>query len=172
MSLPSPLTVCDAPAEDSIWRGIGEKTFRQNIANLQKISDSKPGDPIVYSQDDWQGRLRQVDRNIYPLPFDVEQRIADDVAFMIADKGEAKAVSAAALEQSVGSEGLTVRISTNNGVSPRTFALLQSIFQAIGQCARRGILPWLQITPNHLTTLTFPRSFAGAVCGPDLRPGH
>ena len=140
MSLPSPLTVSDAPAKLSIWRDIDEKTFRKNVATLRDASDGKPGDPRVYSQNDWQGRVRNEDVNVYKLPFDVEQRIADDLAFLIATKGEAKTVSAAALEQNSNSEGLTVRLSTNNGVSHSAAALLKSIFQVIERCATKGTL--------------------------------
>ena len=140
MSIPSPLVVKDAPSADSIWRDGGEKIFRENVAKLQKASDNKPGDPKVYSQSDWQGRIQGKIQNNYTLPFDVEQRIADDLAFMVADKGEAKTVSAVTLEEKLASEGLTIRLATNNGVNQRTVAVLKAIFGAIEQCASRGIL--------------------------------
>ena len=135
----SPLFVNDASPQRSIWQDVGERNFRQNVATLQQVSTGTPADPKIYSFDDLQVEAMGSTQHDYRLPLVAEQRIADDLAYMIAKKGEAKTVTAAALEQHTLVDTLTIRMSANNGINNHAAVTLRSIFRLLERCAARSI---------------------------------
>ena len=155
------LPVRTASAKESIWRDTNIDTFRRNIVSLQHASNKVPSDPEDHSASLWLAQRTNTVNSIRVLPFDVEQRVADDLAFIAAAEEGVKSVSAVALEEHVGEAGLTIRLAANeiipNGV-PSTY---RRLFDLMGQCATdRSPYPsigtmWILIIPPF--TRIFPR---------------
>ena len=72
------------------------------------------------------------------LPFDVEERLANDFAFIAAAKKDVEAVSAVALEEAVNSHSLTVRLAANGNISDGVISRLASILVTLQNCARKS----------------------------------
>lgn len=71
----------------------------------------------------------------HQLPLGVEQRIADDLAFIAAAEEGVEAVAAASLEELVDGKGLRVRLAMNAGVPMKTREVLRSMFDTLSTCA-------------------------------------
>ncbi|MCJ1262668.1 hypothetical protein MMC22_002538 [Lobaria immixta] len=135
------LSVNTSSARKSIWQGVDREQFRTNIVALQRASNQVPCDPKVHTRKEWHNpRIRQDDPS-YVLPFEVEQRLADDFAFLAAAEEGVKAVSAVALEESLDPAGLTVRLAANETVPEHVPDTFKTIFSLLGRCAKRKLLP-------------------------------
>lgn len=120
----------------SIWRGLDRDQFRTNIVTLQRASNEVPCDPKVHTRNEWHNpRIRHNDPS-YVLPFEVEQRLADDFAFIAAAKEGVKAVSAVALEESLDSTGLTIRLAANGTLPERVLDTFKMVFNLLQRCAK------------------------------------
>lgn len=135
------LSVNTSSARKSIWRGVDRDQFRTNIVALQRASNQVPCDPKVHTRKEWRNpRIRQDDPS-YLLPFEVEQRLADDFAFLAAAEEGVKAVSAVALEESLDPAGLTIRLAANETVPEHVPDTFKTIFGLLGRCAKRSAYP-------------------------------
>lgn len=128
MSETAQLPVKTAFGKQSIWFGLGENQFRTHVVALEDKSNEVPEDPKDHSLQDWE---RIHDRPGHCLPLIIEQRIADDVAFIAAAEEGALAVAAASLEELVNGEGLRLRLAMNAGVPMKTRKVLRSIFDTL-----------------------------------------
>lgn len=127
-----------ATARASIWRGLSQATFRNDISTLQQDSNEVPCDPKVHTREEWRNpRIRQDDPSRI-LPFQVEQRLADDFAFLAAADEGVKAVSAVALEESVDPAGLVVRLAANETVPKGVPDTFKAMFDLLRQCASKS----------------------------------
>lgn len=145
------LPVGTASAKQSIWLGLGENQFRTHVVGLESASNEVPGDPKVHSLQDWErGHAHPGHR----LPLRVEQRIADDIAFIAAAEEGVAAVAAASLEELVDGQGLRFRLAMNAGVPTKTREVLRLVFDTLATCASRGeyqslLQPKTQPTDNR-----------------------
>jgi len=134
MSTTVRLPVRTASDKQSIWLGLGENQFRKHVVDLERESNEVPEDPKVHSLQVWEGG------HVHPghrLPLRVEQRIADDFAFIVAAEEGVAAVAAASLEELVDGQGLRFRLAMNAGVPMKTREVLRLIFDTLATCASR-----------------------------------
>lgn len=132
------LSVNTSSAPKSIWRGLGHDQFRTNIVALQRASNQVPCNPKIHTRKEWHNpKIRHHDAS-YVLPFEVEQRLADDFAFIAAAEEGVKAVSAVALEERRDPAGLTIRLAANETVPERVPDTFKKIFNLLGRCAQRS----------------------------------
>ena len=134
------LAVNTARYDQSIWQGIGRDTFRKHIISLQQASDEVPSDPVVYSASEWLATHGMGNGLAYSLPMDVEQRLADDLAFIAAAEEGPKEVSAVALEEQVDPPGLLVLLAANEKFPIGVEDMLKACFRLLSQCASRSTL--------------------------------
>lgn len=129
------LPVQTASAKQSIWHGQGLANFRKHVVALQRVSNKIPADPQEHSANLWISQTSTTEaRNV--LPFDVEQRIADDLAFIAAAEEGVKAISAVALEAHVSGHGLIVRLAANQVIPNTVPGAFGHIFELLSRCAR------------------------------------
>lgn len=129
-----PQSVRTASTKESIWRGISRNTFRQHVVALRRAAEIA-GDEQVHSASDWHSCHTQ---STYALPFDVEQRLADDFAFVAAAEENLRVVSAVALEQYSDSPRLVVRLAANECLPEGVTQMFDLMFEALGHCASRS----------------------------------
>lgn len=120
----------------SIWRGLNRDQFRTNVVTLQRASNEIPCDPKIHTRNEWHNPRIRHDDPSYVLPFEVEQRLADDFAFIAAAKEGVKAVSAVALEESLDPAGLTIRLAANQTLPERVPDTFKMIFNLLRKCAQ------------------------------------
>lgn len=132
------LPVSTASPEQSVWSNVGQDRFREHLVNLMRASKEVPADPAVHSPIEWQINHSRNGMQDHLLPFEVEQCIADDLAFIAAAEEGHKEISAVGLEEIGDGDGLTVRIAANEGVSQRVRCLLTTVFDLLSECARRS----------------------------------
>ena len=132
------LPVRTASKKQSIWRDLKEETLRKHMVALEKASSEVPEDPKVHSLALWQQQHHRPNDTIRVLPLVIEQRIADDFAFLAASEDNVKAVSAVALEQRNDGQGMLVRIAANDHLPVQTAEALRGIFDELGECASRS----------------------------------
>lgn len=137
-----------ASAANSIWRDVHEDDFRRQMVALEKASGEVPSDPKVHSAQAWQKARRQGDDFKRLLPFHVEQRLADDFAFVAAAKEDPKAVSAATVEERSRGPGLVVRLAANDGVLPVVADTIRAMVKLLVSCAGRGVYQVISIRPG------------------------
>lgn len=126
-----------ASAQQSIWHGLDEAAFRRHVVHLQKLSKEVPGLPRVHSLHEWeQKQALQHDQNRL-LPLIVEQRLADDMAFVIAAEEGVKDVSAVAVEESINGDGLIIRVAVNDTIPKAVPDGLREALDLLETCARR-----------------------------------
>lgn len=134
------LPVDTASQSNSIWREVGWDTFRKHMVSLQRATNEVPGDPKVHSASEWQAEHADNVAIKRLLPFSVEQRLADDIAFVAAAEEGPMEVSAVVLEEQTQREGLVVRLAAN-GLIPRGVRdTLIAMFSLLNKCAGRSIV--------------------------------
>ena len=129
------LPVQTASRKQSIWQGTNLNTFRTNVVTLQDVSNRVPSDPEDNSARSWLAQGTTAVNSVHLLPFDVEQRVADDLAFIAAAEEGVKSVSAVALEQHVGASGVTIRLATNQTIPKDVPSSFRRLFDLMSQCA-------------------------------------
>ncbi|RDW66570.1 hypothetical protein BP6252_10205 [Coleophoma cylindrospora] len=129
--------VCVASPDRSIWRDLSEETFRQHLVTLEERTNAIPVDPQVFSIADWVPRSAgQGEKKSHVLPIDVEQRLADDFACLVAVAEGAQSVAAVCIEEHLQPVGLTLRfaardLSFNNEIK----TTLQAVFDILAHVA-------------------------------------
>lgn len=131
----SRLPVSTAGKEQSVWRDLDQDTFRRHIIDLQRASNEVPADPMVHSATDWQANHSIKNKQERILPFEVEQQIADDIAFVAATEEGHKEISAVTLEEQVEPDGLVVRLAANEVISKGIQTALEAMFDLLKRCA-------------------------------------
>ena len=148
------LPVRTASAKDSIWRDTSIDTFRRNVVGLQHASNKVPSDPKDHSASLWLAQRTNAVDSVHSLPLEVEQRVADDLAFIAAAEEGVKSVSAVSLEQHIGDAGLTIRLAANEIIPKDVPGIFRQLFDLMAQCATNrspypaiGIM-WILIVPS------------------------
>lgn len=122
-------------------------TFRTNVVTLENVSNRVPSDPEDNSARLWLARRTDAVNSVNLLPFEVEQRVADDLAFIAAAEEGVKSVSAVALEQHVGAAGVTIRLAANETIPNDVPSSLRRLLDIMSQCATdRSPYPLIGIT--------------------------
>lgn len=137
MSSSPPLPVSTASDERSIWRDTDQCKFRKHIIDLQQACNNIPEDPKLHVPEDWNGRRPPSNDDGRVLPFEVEERLSNDFAFLVANQKDAERVSAVALEEIVEPPGLIARLAANGGVQEGVVNALQAIFSILEKCGKR-----------------------------------
>ncbi|KAJ9238245.1 hypothetical protein DTO271D3_5546 [Paecilomyces variotii] len=133
------LPVSTAPPDDSIWQGINQATFRQNIASLEKTFKTRPGPKEAVPRDGWEKRRAELSSQDYIIPFNTEQQLAEDFAFLVAAEPESKATSAVCIEEQSEPEGLVVRLAADEPVTTRVRKALKDILGLLVDRAKKRI---------------------------------
>lgn len=134
------LPVDTASQKNSIWRQVGWDAFRKHIVSLQRATNEVPGDPKVHSASEWQAEHADDVGIKRLLPFSVEQRLADDIAFVAAAEEGPMEVSAVVLEEQTHHEGLCVRLAANGLIPCGVRDTLRAMFDLLDKCAGRSIV--------------------------------
>ena len=123
----------------SIWRGVSENEFRSHVVDLKWKSHGVPVHPKVHSLQAWEQQHRIQCNESRMLPLAVEQRLADDIAFIAAAAEGVKLVSAVGIEEFTNNSGLVVRLAVNDTFPQHVIEALRTLFNFLQQCAsRRG----------------------------------
>ena len=152
-----------SPAQ-SIWRDVSEDEFRRHIIALQEISSDVPADPEIHSAVVWQEEAAHHDSRRRLLPFDVEHRLADDLAFIAAAKEDPKAVSAAIVEEASNGAGLSIRLAANDGILREIAMTFRVMCHILSRCAGRrmkhdyNIVIWLTWVIRSLSPVVHERA--------------
>ena len=133
------LSLRTSSASQSIWRDVPEDAFRARMVALEKVSKEVPNDPMVHPAKAWEAKVARQDFPYHSLPFYVENRLADDFAFVAAAKEDPKAVSAATVEEAIDGSGLVVRLAANDGVLSEVAGALKAMLELLVKCANRGL---------------------------------
>ena len=124
-----------AHGQQSIWHGIGVEQFRAKIARLKQIN-KVPAPEVTHSRSVSAATSAQ-DR-CYVLPFETERSLADDFAILASSKKDAKAVSAATIQESPNGDTLTIRLAANDSVPSSVISMFNSIFTMLRECAEQS----------------------------------
>lgn len=122
-----------ANASQSIWGTLGRNAFRYQAVALRQIAGEIAGDDKVHSAETWQARRTREDGNL--LPFEVEQRLADDFAYVAAAEENLLVVSAVALEQYIEPCKIVMRLAANAYVPKIVPEAFDSLFGNLRCCA-------------------------------------
>lgn len=126
--------------QESIWRGVSQQTLRQNIVALEDQAVYQGlGKQIAASEKHWEKKRRELSSLEYQLPLAVEQRLADDFAFLAAAEPGARATSAVCIEEASNTEGLVVRLAANGGVSLAVREAIEGILDLLVDCAQKSL---------------------------------
>ncbi len=129
------LPVDTALQPDSIWAGLTQDEFRRNVVALQRASNEVPGDPKIHSRNEWSNPEIWQDDPKRVLPFSIEQRLADDFAFLAAAEEGVKSVSAVGLEQDIERHGMVVRLAANDTIAQDVLRTFELMFDLLVKCA-------------------------------------
>ncbi|KAF9878089.1 hypothetical protein CkaCkLH20_04665 [Colletotrichum karsti] len=146
-----------ASPTNSIWRDLPEAEFRQHIVHLEKLTNSVPVDaqtfplpphsdsaaavaqhgdsnPTEATEADAGGRTSDTQQpHPRQLSLATEQRLADDIACLVAVGEGAQSVAATTIQESRGPEGkgLKVTIASVDAIQPDSQAFLRSVFHTL-----------------------------------------
>ncbi len=135
MTVPQLLAVSTASHQDSVWKTVTRDAFRTNVVDLEKASAKCPADPKIHSRPP----TLENDDDLHVMPFEVEQRLADDLAFVAAFKKDVWTITAVALEEVSQPRGLVVRLAANAAVESSVLETLNQILQLLRQCSKRRV---------------------------------
>lgn len=138
------LAVNTASGQKSIWQHLNYDQFRTKVVALERASKEVPCDRKFHQRKEWHNpRICNNDPSRL-LPFEVEQRVADDFAFLAAAEEGAKGVSAVGLEESTDPLGLVIRLAANGFVPQIVPGTFKAIFDLLHRCAIKSIFNLLQ----------------------------
>lgn len=126
-----------ATPDQSVWRPLSQKKFLQNVVDLHRASNKISSNPKVHARIEWPAARIRNDSADYVLPFETEQRVADDLAFIAAAEEGVKAISAVGLEQTLGTHSLVVRLAVNETIPQDVPDTFEKISDLLSGCATR-----------------------------------
>lgn len=138
------LAVNTASGQKSIWRHLNYDQFRTKVVALERASKEVPCDRKFHQRKEWHHPRICIDDLSRLLPFEVEQRVADDFAFLAAAEEGAKGVSAVGLEESTDPLGLVIRLAANGRVPLKVADTFKTIFDLLHRCAIKSVFDFLQ----------------------------
>ena len=136
MSITQPIPVNTATAKQSIWRDVNQGAFRKRVDDLKRKTKT-PGEASVHTYQAKPEGKASSNTKIRVLPFNVEERVANDIAFLAAAQKDVVAVSAVALEESIDSHRLTLRLAANGPIQPSVADGLRSLLELLQACAAK-----------------------------------
>ncbi|OLN85516.1 hypothetical protein CCHL11_08078 [Colletotrichum chlorophyti] len=137
-----------APPASSIWRDLPEAEFRQHVVDLEKLTNAVPVEAQTFplppssadADADADAKHAELDDGTigYQLPLAVEQRLADDIAYLVAVGEGAQSVAATTVQESrsrgeqvQGGAGIRVTVASVDAIEPNSQAFLRSVFQML-----------------------------------------
>ena len=139
MSVSQELPVATATARDSIWRDVDQGRFRKRVDDLHRKNDV-PDLPKTYDCHAWQRKNDPGRTGARLLPLEIEERIANDTAFIAAARKDVKTVSAVAFEEVHAGSGLVVRLAANGAIEQPVIDTLVTIVTLLQDCATKSQL--------------------------------
>lgn len=136
------LAVNTAFGQKSIWKNLKYDQFRTKVVALERASKEVPCDRKFHQRKDWHNPRICNDDASRLLPFEVEQRVADDFAFLAAAEEGSKGVSAVGLEEST--DGLVIRLAANGFVPQKVADIFKAIFDLLHRCAIKSVFDLLE----------------------------
>ncbi|KIX97397.1 uncharacterized protein Z520_06849 [Fonsecaea multimorphosa CBS 102226] len=128
-----------ANPDNSIWKGLSEDAFRRTIIALSRATGGVPVD----SKDWWSTTDHEESlppsTTIRLLPYQTEQRLADDLAFISAAQEGVESVAAACVEEIREPPGLIFRVAANEGIREEIRTALEQICACLMSCASTDI---------------------------------
>lgn len=138
------LAVNTASGQKSIWQHLNYDQFRTKVVALERASKEVPCDRKFHQRKEWHNPRICSDDSSRLLPFEVEQQVADDFAFLAAAEEGAKGVSAVGLEESTDPLGLVIRLAANGFVPQKVADIFKAIFDLLHKCAIKSVFDLLQ----------------------------
>ncbi|KAL8729712.1 MAG: hypothetical protein Q9166_004540 [cf. Caloplaca sp. 2 TL-2023] len=151
------VAVKTASEEDSIWRGLGEDSFRRNFVALAKRTDSVPVNPKTYSWKQRQISHPEAINEQHILSVQDEQRLADDIAYLAASREGVEAVTAVALEERAQPTSLVIRLAANASIPDDVLVQVDTILGLLHDRAMEGVLHYRvcsHFTADRLTVIS------------------
>ncbi|KIX94729.1 uncharacterized protein Z520_09419 [Fonsecaea multimorphosa CBS 102226] len=165
-----------AKPENSIWHDVPEDAFRRRITALSAATNGVPGD-LKYSMS------RSTSTQELPpstgslnLSFKIEQRLADDFAFIFAAAQEdGESVTAVCIEEILEPPALVIRVAANEGVPEEVKSMkleqcTSTLSQLILSLSRERILSRMRLFLGQLPSSSVPhrrRSTGSSMAGPE-----
>lgn len=160
----------------SIWHDIAEETFREHLVKLEQQTNAVPLDIQTFPIKLWSREFDFSEYRDNVLPFEIEQQIADDFAFLAALEEGAQSVAAACLEQHVEPPGLTIRFAAlDMFLNETTKSGLRDIASILAQAAdtrQDRELETVQHLFSRALQLHHPRLLARLRSGKWQKPKH
>jgi hypothetical protein len=100
-----------AEPDKSIWLFLNEDKFRQHLVNLEERTNAVPIAPQIFDASEWILGSPYASSSLHTLPFDVEQQLADDFAYLAAVEEGAQSVAAVCIEEHPREPRLTLRFA-------------------------------------------------------------
>lgn len=138
------LAVNTASGQQSVWQHLNYDQFRTKVVALERASKEVPREPKFHQRNEWSNPRICNDDSSRLLPFEVEQQVADDFAFLAAAEEGAKGVSAVGLEESIEPLGLVIRLAANGPVPQKVAHTFKAIFDLLHKCAIKSVFDFLQ----------------------------
>lgn len=121
-----------APATSrSIWHGLSRATFEDHVDAYHRTAFIPPREPPVVASSRSGNAL---------LPLDIENQLADDLAFIAACEHGVSYVTAVCIESPPiqDAAGLTIRLSANEGVCARAKEHIERVLKTLERCSAKG----------------------------------
>ncbi|KAI5244030.1 hypothetical protein E4T43_03973 [Aureobasidium subglaciale] len=147
----SRLQIQTASPKHSIWHEISEDTFRQHLVDLEKCTNAVPIGPQTFSI------VSEKSADDYTLPLNVEQQLADDLAFLAAIEEGAQSVAAVCLEE----HHQPVRFAALDlSLSDEVKIALRSVIKTLGITSSLGRAETIENLFAQIVSLHFRRLLA------------
>ncbi|KAF4541941.1 uncharacterized protein LTHEOB_8095 [Lasiodiplodia theobromae] len=116
----------------SVWANVSRRDFERNVDELYNKE-------VVPEPNDYTGDDQTVNGDAHdPLPIDIERKLADYFAYISAYDAGVHPVTAATIEYSLGSPGITVRLAANSGVKDHVRKAIIDVLIALKECNNRA----------------------------------
>lgn len=125
---------CDpdtSPADRSIWATVDREVLERQTKAL--FAKQHVAGRYAYPL-----RPDSEHDSSYPIPYEVEKSLADDLAFIAAAQPQVQYVTAVALEQSQSKPSLVIRLAANEGASLDVRTKFEEIRNVLAKHARKG----------------------------------
>ena len=111
----------------SIWHDVNEDDFRKHLVELSARTNGVPDAPQTYNSCHWQAAHTMADFTSHVLPFEIERRIAEDFAYLVAVKQGGQSVSAVTVEERVDHSGMILCLAALDSFAPALMYALQEV---------------------------------------------
>jgi hypothetical protein len=121
-----------ATVSESIWSIIPEATFRTHVVELERATNAVPVDVQTFDPSDWLPTEASAPES-YRLSIDAEQRLANDISYIVAVGEGAQSVAATTIQEcrTRSGLGLKVTVASVDAIEAPAQEFLNSVFGAL-----------------------------------------